>query len=135
MAKILLADDHPHTVRLLQRCLQDGGYTLLTAGDGAEALEVLQAERPDLVILDVVMPRVDGFRVLSRIRADPALRDTLVVMLTAKAEPEEMALGLDIGADCYLTKPFRPTEVAALVRRLLETRQPASGSPELRPVA
>src|SRR5689334_22495391 len=105
MAKILLADDHPHILRLLEICLQGDGHTFLTATDGTEALELTRAEHPDLVILDVVMPGLDGYRVLHRIRSDPDLRGTLVVMLSAQDQPEDIALGLDVGADCYLCKP------------------------------
>src|SRR4051794_38819296 len=107
MATILMADDYPDIVRLLRMCLRKEGHNVITALDGAEAWELIQRERPDLVLLDVMMPGLDGFRVLNRIRTHPALRDTLVVMLTASVDPQDVTLGLDIGADCYLTKPFR----------------------------
>ena len=123
MAKILLVDDHPDVVRLLEMILQRDGYTLLKAYDGVQALEQVRAERPDVVILDVVMPELDGIRVLNRIKTDPELRDTIVVMLTAKDHPEDVTLGLDVGTDFYLCKPFRPAEVSSLVRRILETRE------------
>ncbi len=119
MPKILLVDDHPDIVRLLQMCLRSEGYTLLTAHDGERALEVVEAEHPDLVVLDVVMPKLDGYRVLNRIKTDPRLRHILVVLLTVKDQPEDVTLGLDIGADYYLTKPFRPDDIATLVRRAL----------------
>jgi len=122
MGTILLADDHPDIVRLLQIALKSDGYTILTAFDGLEALETVERERPELVILDVVMPGLDGFRVLNRIKTDPALRETVVVMLTDRDQPEDVALGLDVGADFYLSKPFRPTEVTSLVRRIFENR-------------
>lgn len=122
MGKILLVDDHPDIIRLLQISLKGAGHEILSARDGAEGLRKVQDERPDLVILDVVMPELDGFRVLNRIKTDPELRDTVVVMLTVKDHPEELTLGLDIGADFYLTKPFRPTDVTALVRRVFENR-------------
>lgn len=125
MPKILLVDDHPDIVRLLQMCLRADGYTLLTAHDGEQALEIIQAELPDLVVLDVVMPKLDGYRVLNRIKTDPALRHILVVLLTVKDEPEDLTLGLDIGADYYLTKPFRPDDVASLIRRALTLRPQA----------
>ena len=130
MAKILLADDHPDIVRLLQLSLAAERHTVLTAYDGAAALQTAQAERPDVVILDVVMPELDGLRVLNRIKSDPALRHTSVVMLTVKDHPEDVTLGLDIGADYYLSKPFKPTEVVSLVRRILETGPPAGNAPE-----
>jgi DNA-binding response OmpR family regulator len=123
MGKILLADDHPDIVRLLQIALKKDGHTILTAFDGLEAIETIQSERPDLVILDVVMPGLDGFRVLNRVKTDPELLHTVVVMLTVRDQPEDVALGLDVGADFYLSKPFRPTEVTALVRRIFENRE------------
>ena len=126
MSKILLADDHPDIVRLLEIALRAEGHTILTAYDGAQALEAVQAERPDLVILDVMMPQVDGFRVLNRIKTDPELRHITVVMLTVRDQPEDMALGLDIGADYYVPKPFRPGEIATLVRRILHAPRPES---------
>jgi len=122
MGKILLVDDHPDILRLLQISLKSEGHTILTAGDGAAALEIIAQEHPDLVILDVVMPQLDGYRVLNRVKTDPSLADVTVVMLTVRDQPEDMALGLDIGADYYLTKPFRPTDVTSLVRRIFETR-------------
>ena len=125
MAKILLADDHPDIVRLLQISLAADRYTIFTAHDGETALQTVQAERPDVVILDVIMPKLDGLRVLHRIKTDPNLRDVLVVMLTVRDQPEDVTLGLDVGADYYLSKPFKPTEVASLVRRILETRSAA----------
>ena len=125
MAKILLADDQPDIVRLLQISLAAEAHTVFTAYDGEAALRTAQAERPDVVILDVIMPKLDGLRVLHRIKTDPALHDVKVVMLTARGEPEDVTLGLDIGADYYLSKPFKSTEVASLVRRILETRSPA----------
>ena len=124
MAKILLADDHPDIVRLLRISLAGERHTIFAAHDGETALRTVQAERPDVVILDVVMPQLDGLSVLNRIKTDPALRDVKVVMLTVMDQPEDVTLGLDIGADYYLSKPFKPTEVASLVRRILETRAP-----------
>lgn len=122
MGKVLLVDDHPDILRLLQMSLKNEGHTILTASDGAAALDQIQQERPDIVILDVVMPEVDGYRVLNRVKTDPALQDIIIVMLTVRDQPEDMALGLDIGADFYLTKPFRPTDVTTLVQRIFETR-------------
>jgi DNA-binding response OmpR family regulator len=127
MGKILLVDDHPDILRLLQISLKSEGHEIRTAGNGAEALELIHAEHPDMVILDVVMPEVDGYRVLNRIKTDPSLKDVIVVMLTVRDHPEDMALGLDIGADFYLTKPFRPTDVTSLVRRVFENRSGTGG--------
>ncbi len=122
MGKILLVDDHKEIVRVLEMILRPSGHTLLKAFDGTQALEKVYAERPDVVVLDIVMPDPDGIRVLNRIKTDPELRGTVVVMLTARDQPEDVALGLDVGADYYLCKPFRPEEVAALVRRIFLNR-------------
>jgi len=123
MRKILLVDDHPDIVRLLEMSLRPDGYTIVTANDGLTALDVARRERPDLMILDVRMPELDGYRVLHRIKSDPELQSTVVVMLTVHDQPEDMALGLDMGADYYLSKPFRPDDVCQLVRRIFETGQ------------
>jgi DNA-binding response OmpR family regulator len=120
MGKILLADDHHDIVRLLEMALRGDGHQILRAHDGVAALQLVEKERPDLVILDVNMPKLDGLRVLSRIKTDPTLCKTIVVMLTVQDQPGDVALGLDIGADYYLGKPFRPTEVQQLVRRIFE---------------
>jgi two-component system, OmpR family, alkaline phosphatase synthesis response regulator PhoP len=119
MSKILLVDDHPDIVRLLQMSLRNEGHTILSASNGEEALDKIRSERPDLVLLDVVMPPPDGYRVLNRIKTDPELCDTVVVMLTCRSRAEDMTLGLDIGADFYLTKPFDPADVLSLIRRIL----------------
>jgi DNA-binding response OmpR family regulator len=124
MGKILLVDDHHDIVRLLEMALLPEGHTILKAHDGAEALRKVREERPDLVILDVVMPEPDGIRVLNRIKLDPDLRETIVVMLTVRDQPEDLTLGLDVGADYYLCKPFRPVDVASLVRRIFQIREP-----------
>ncbi len=121
MGKILLVDDHPEILRLLQFALRNAGHTLLTAADGGEALETIRAERPDVIVLDVVMPVLDGFRVLNRVKTDPELSHTVVIMLTARSHTEDVALGLDIGADFYLCKPFRPDEVSSLIQRVFAT--------------
>ena len=119
MSKVLLADDHPKILRLLEIPLRAEGHTVLTAQDGHEALRLVCEERPDALILDVMMPELNGLRVLSRIKSDPQLAEMPVVMLTAHSDPEDQRLGLDLGADYYLCKPFDPRDVAALIRRIL----------------
>ena len=121
MRKILLVDDHPDILRLLEMSLKSEGYTIFTAANGRDGLEATRRERPDLVILDVKMPELDGYRVLSRIKSDPDLCRTVVVMLTVQDQPEDMALGLEIGADYSPPKPFRPDDVCHLVRRIFST--------------
>jgi two-component system, cell cycle response regulator len=124
MHTLLLADDDAVLVRLLSSCLLHDGHHVLTAPDGRQALDIIQQERPHLVVLDVNMPHVDGFRVLHRIRQDPEVRDMLVVMLTGHDSPENVRLGLELGADYYLAKPVHPEELSALIRRLLLTAVP-----------
>ena len=124
MGKVLVVDDHPSIVRLVERALRDE-HEVRCAFDGEEALEKIAEEQPDLVILDVVMPRLDGFRVLSRLKTTPETRGIMVIMFTSRDEPEEVALGLDVGADFYIPKPFNATDLAALVRRILSGKKPA----------
>jgi len=132
MGKIVVADDHPAIVRLVQLALETDGHQVLTAYNGAAALRLVQEERPELVVLDVVMPELDGYRVLSRIKSDPELQHIPVLMLTVKSEPEDITLGVGIGADCYLTKPFNPSDIVSVVRRFFQTRpaEPPCPKPE-----
>jgi two-component system alkaline phosphatase synthesis response regulator PhoP/two-component system response regulator VicR len=128
MGKILVVDDQPHIVRLLQLELERAHHTVVTAGDGEEAVERFRAERPDIVILDVVMPKKDGFEVLRAIRSDPLSGKTPVIMLTIKDHAVDVTRGLELGADWYLPKPFNTGDVTSLVRRFLasESEQPKS---------
>jgi two-component system, OmpR family, alkaline phosphatase synthesis response regulator PhoP len=127
MGKILLVDDHPHIVRLLQMALSADGHEVLSASNGVEALEKVHSERPDVVILDVVMPELDGMRVLNRIKTDPDLSGTTVVMLTVKVTTEDIALASGIGADYYLSKPFNPRDIQLLMHRIFSTEKIGEG--------
>jgi len=120
MKHILTVDDETNIRRLLQVNLQRAGYRVTMACDGVEALESISLERPDLVVLDVMMPRMDGFEVLRRLRMDAATADLPVIMLTAKAQDADVFRGWQSGADCYLTKPFNPTELLVFVKRVLD---------------
>src|SRR5437764_1292260 len=100
MAKVLLVDDQPNIVRLLQITLQKE-HEILTAFDGEEALRIVDAHQPDFIVLDVVMPGLDGYRVLHRVKSDPATQDIGVIMLTVKDQPDDVVLGLTVGADYY----------------------------------
>jgi DNA-binding response OmpR family regulator len=120
MAKILIVDDHPHIVRLLQRELAAEGHLLLTATTGEEALQKAQHEVPDLMVLDVMMPGMTGFEVLRALKADSATRAIVVILLSALNEPGEMTYGLQLGADWFLNKPFAPGDISTLVRRFLD---------------
>jgi twitching motility two-component system response regulator PilH len=119
MARILVVDDHPAIVRLLQRVLQRDGHEVLTAADGEEALERARQALPALVFLDVAMPGKDGYAVLSELRSDPATRPVPVILLTGQDQEQDVARGLQWGADWHLTKPFSPAEILSLARRFL----------------
>lgn len=118
-ARILIVDDEPNIVLSLEFLMRHQGWETSVAQDGEAALEALARERPDLVILDVMLPRMSGFDVCERVRADPRWRDVRILMLTAKGREAEVARGLRAGADAYVTKPFSTKELVDHVRRLL----------------
>jgi DNA-binding response OmpR family regulator len=120
---ILIVDDEPSIVISLQFLMEREGYEVTVAGDGEAALRAIEARPPDLVILDVMMPRLNGFDVCRRIRADPRWRAVRVLMLTAKGREVERARGLELGADAYVTKPFATRDLVAEIRRLLQPRE------------
>lgn len=124
--RILIVDDEPSIVISLQFLMAREGYEVAVAGDGEAALQAVEARPPDLVILDVMMPKLNGFDVCQRIRADPRWSAVRVIMLTARGREAEVARGLSLGADAYVTKPFSTKELVAEVRRLL---QPGEGRP------
>lgn len=112
--KVLIVDDEAHIRLLLEQTLDplvDVGVDLLTASNGGEALELITRERPELVLLDVMMPVMNGFDVCKRVKADAALASTFVMMLTAKGQELDRVTGAEVGADLYLTKPFDPDDV------------------------
>ncbi|MBS1705891.1 MAG: response regulator [Armatimonadetes bacterium] len=118
-SKILVCDDERHIVRLIQVNLEKQGYQIVTAYDGKEGLEKIKAEKPDLVVLDVMMPYMDGFEVLKNLRREPSTESLPVIMLTAKAQDKDVFEGYHYGADMYLTKPFNPMELISFVKRIL----------------
>jgi two-component system, OmpR family, response regulator ResD len=120
-ARVLVVDDEPIVRDVLSRYLSKGGFRVDTAEDGEGALSAFDANRPDLILLDLMLPGVDGVEVFTRIRAD---HDTPVIMLTARGEETDRVVGLEIGADDYIAKPFSPREVVARVRAVLR-RSPA----------
>ena len=119
--KILAVDDERHIVRLVEVNLQRAGYQVVTAYDGREALEKVKAEDPDLIVLDVMMPYMDGFEVLKNLKADPVTAEIPVIMLTAKAQDADVFRGWQSGVDCYLTKPFNPMELLTFVKRIFDS--------------
>jgi len=117
--RILIADDEENIVITLEFLMKREGFEVLTATDGVQAIEVIRAEVPDLVLLDVMMPRKSGFEVCREIRADPSLNSVCILMLTAKGRETDAAKGLAIGADAYMTKPFSTKELVERIRSLL----------------
>lgn len=126
--KVLVCDDERHIVRLIQVNLERQGYTVVTAFDGKEGLEKIRAEKPDLVVLDVMMPYMDGFEVLKNLRKEPETESIPVIMLTAKAQDKDVFEGYHYGADMYLTKPFNPMELVTFVKRIAQGGAEGSGS-------
>jgi two-component system alkaline phosphatase synthesis response regulator PhoP len=117
--KILVVDDDRQIVRLVSSYLEQAGYEVTTAYDGEMALRQVRQERPALMILDLMLPDRDGWDVTRVVRADPSLADLPIIMLTARVEDTDKIVGLEVGADDYVTKPFNPREVVARVRALL----------------
>lgn len=117
--KILIADDEPNILISLEFLMKREGYEVLLARDGQEAMDAIARERPALVLLDVMMPIKSGFDVCCELRASVDLRDTLVLMLTAKGRDTDVAKGLALGANAYMTKPFSTKELVSKVREML----------------
>jgi DNA-binding response OmpR family regulator len=129
--KILVVDDEPDAVELVEFNLTAAGYEVLTAADGKEALQKARTALPDLIVLDVMMPQVDGLEACKILRRDPATSAIPILMLTAKAAEIDRVLGLELGADDYVTKPFSPRELVLRIKGLLRRRQSAAENTEL----
>jgi len=125
MAKILVIDDEPSIVNLVTAYLKPEGYEVLTAMDGPSGLKAAHAFKPDLVILDIMLPGMDGIELLSRLRRES---EVYVILLTARTEETDKIVGLSVGADDYVTKPFSPRELTARVKAALRRIQTGSGS-------
>ena len=119
---ILIADDEPNILISLEYLMKREGYAVSLARDGEEAVQSILRDRPDLVLLDVMMPKKSGFEVCQEVRANDAARDTLILMLTAKGRETDVAKGLGLGADAYMMKPFSTKELVQKVREMLEAR-------------
>jgi len=120
--KILIVDDEPHLRMLIHQTLEeleDDGVEILTAGNGEEALATIQAEQPNLVFLDVMMPKLSGFDVCQRVKATPGLAGTYIVLLTAKGQEFDRQKGAEVGANIYMTKPFDPDALLDKAREVL----------------
>ncbi|MDO8752518.1 MAG: response regulator [Anaerolineales bacterium] len=116
-AKVLIVDDEPNNVDFLEQALEDSGYQLITATNGQEALNKIQSEQPDLVLLDLAMPIMDGFAVLERVKADQSLRDIPIIIISAEHDSKSVVRGIKQGAEDYLTKPVN---VGLLVKKVKE---------------
>jgi DNA-binding response OmpR family regulator len=119
MYRILIVDDEPNIVLALELLMKKEGFEVHTADDGEKALHAIRELRPDLVLLDIMMPKLDGYEVCQRIRSDESLKNVRIIMLTAKGREVEKEKGLALGADSYITKPFSTREVVLKVKELL----------------
>jgi DNA-binding response OmpR family regulator len=122
MPRILIVDDEPNLVLALEHLMRKEGYEIRAAADGETAVEAAAEYHPDLILLDIMMPKMDGYEACQRIRANAALRDVAIVMLTAKGREVEREKGLALGADCYITKPFSTREVVRKVKEILAAK-------------
>ena len=130
--RILVVDDDREIVRLVRAYLEQAGYPVQTAYDGETALHVLRSERPDLMVLDLMLPDRDGWDITRLARGDSGLAHIPIIMLTARVDDTDKILGLELGADDYITKPFNPREVVARVRSVLRRSQPDATSGQRR---
>jgi len=109
--KVLVVDDEIYILHILDFSLNAEGYEVITAEDGEQAIEKAQKEQPDLVVLDVMMPKIDGYEACRKMKQDPKMKDVPVILLTAKGRDIDRKLGLEVGADDYITKPFSPNKL------------------------
>ena len=122
--KILAVDDEPDALELIEFNLKNSGFDVITAQDGKEALNQVRKKAPDLILLDLMLPEVDGLELCKAFRRDPATAPIPIIMLTARAAEIDRVLGLELGADDYVTKPFSPRELVLRVKKLLERSHP-----------
>ena len=116
---VLVVEDDPVILRLLEVNFELEGFRVLTAADGAQGIEIVRAERPDVIISDIMMPRVSGLELVQAVRADAELAGTPIILLSAKAQSADLKAGLDAGADDYITKPFEPLDLVDRVNALI----------------
>lgn len=117
---ILLVEDEPSVIELMNIFLFRRGYEIFNVADGAEVLNQVQAVKPDLIILDIMLPKLNGFEVCSRIKSDPALKHIPVMILSALVQKSEIEMGIRMGADLYMTKPFQNSELLANIEKLIK---------------
>jgi two-component system alkaline phosphatase synthesis response regulator PhoP len=117
--RILVVDDEIYIVHILDFSLGMEGYEVLTALDGEQALEKARAEKPDLIVLDIMMPKLDGYETCKRLKADPEIKDVPVILLSAKGRNVDQKIGFEVGADDYITKPFSPRKLVERINAIL----------------
>ena len=117
--KILVVDDEIYIVHILDFSLGMEGYEVVTALDGEQALEKMKTEKPDLIVLDIMMPKLDGYEVCKAVKADPATKQIPVILLSAKGRNVDQTMGFEVGADDYITKPFSPRKLVERINQLL----------------
>lgn len=126
MARVLVVDDDPMVTRLVRINLELEDFEVEEAWDGKSAMKILREQHPELLVLDIMMPQMDGWEILREVREDPELKDLPVILLTAKVQDQDMAMGWKLGADGYITKPFNPVNLADSLREVI------SATPEQR---
>ena len=119
--RILIVDDEPSIVVPIQFLMEQQGYSVMVAENGESALDIIYKYKPDLILLDIMLPRIDGYEVCEIVRLDPRYRDIKIIFITAKGREVEIAKGLALGADAYITKPFSNSELVSKVKELLST--------------
>jgi DNA-binding response OmpR family regulator len=127
--KLLVCDDEPFILKALTFILRKEGHTVLEARNGEEAVAAIRAEKPSLVFLDVMMPKMSGYEVLQNIRKDPEYASVYIILLTAKGQESDRKQGLSLGADEFMTKPFSPAQILARLRVILAGFDASRGSP------
>jgi DNA-binding response OmpR family regulator len=118
--KILIVDDELHIVKMLENRLKQAGYEIITASDGQDGLEKARKEKPDLIILDLMLPKMDGYKVCRMLKFDEEYKHMPIILFTARSRESDKKTGEEVGADAYITKPFEPQTLLARIKELLE---------------
>jgi DNA-binding response OmpR family regulator len=126
--EILIVDDEPSIVVPIQFLMEQQGYNVIIAENGENALDVIFKYKPDLILLDIMLPGIDGYEICEILRLNPLYRDIKIIILTAKGREVEIAKGMALGADAYITKPFSNAEIVAKVKELLESSHEKAGT-------
>jgi len=129
---VLIVEDESDIAELIDFHLSREGYSTIVTASGREALDLIQRKKPDLVMLDIMLPDLDGLEICRRVKQDPGLSDTPIVMVSARGEESDVVVGLELGADDYITKPFSPRVLLARTKAILRRRQPVAGSSLIR---